>query len=306
MKISVAIITYNRPKDVNECIRSILLCNKKPFEIVIVDDSPDKETSRIFHEIKPELDSSGISSKYVHNEKKLGQTAARNQSIKLCSGDVVAFLDDDAIVSPDWAQAIDDGYSNRNVVGVGGPALLVDGELRPIFPIDGSEENQNKITKFGKIEDGSSKWIPPRPVQTEHFLGANMSFKKSVLLRTGGFDPNYTGNQLREETDLCVGIAKTGKILIYHPGALVLHKQTMQGGCRHTIKKWSYDCGYNNTYFIKKNYAEKYASLQFFALLMEIKKTAYRIIKEKKGIRDSISGCIQYFKGSLDSSIKNK
>ena len=49
MKISVVIPTYNREEHLNNCLESLLLQKKKPFEILIVDNSDDQYVKKIIN-----------------------------------------------------------------------------------------------------------------------------------------------------------------------------------------------------------------------------------------------------------------
>jgi hypothetical protein len=64
---------------------------------------------------------------------------------------------------------------------------------------------------------------PGRPVNVDHLLGANMSFRRSVLDEIGGIRDGYGGTCVREETDLCLRVAHAGYRLVFTPDAVVEH-----------------------------------------------------------------------------------
>jgi len=60
-------------------------------------------------------------------------------------------------------------------------------------------------------------------VEVDHLIGCNMSFRRKALEQVGGFDPNYTLTNLREETDLCVRVKKAGWRIVFTPSIAVVH-----------------------------------------------------------------------------------
>lgn len=155
----------------------------------------------------------------TENSRSQGLSGARNEGLRVATGDVVAFIDDDAAAAPDWLDHLTRSYEFDDVIGVGG-------HVEPWF------------------SDGRPGWFPPefdwvigcshtgmpsftRPVR--NFIGANMSFRRQVLLDLGGFSEalgrvgaNAAGC---EETELCIRVAdwKPDGRLVYVPGARVDH-----------------------------------------------------------------------------------
>ena len=95
----------------------------------------------------------------------------------MATGDVVAFLDDDAAAAPDWLSRLLAPYADPRVLGVGGRVLPRWDRARPRwFPAE--FDWVVGCTYAGHPDEG-----PVRNV-----IGANMSFRRSVLLAAGGFD----------------------------------------------------------------------------------------------------------------------
>ena len=88
-KTSVIIPTYNRPEDLKNCIRSILNQSVKPDEVIVIDDGNLPE----FPLLK-ECKDTGIHCIF-HKKNIPGLTASRNAGVKLSTGDIIFFLDDD-------------------------------------------------------------------------------------------------------------------------------------------------------------------------------------------------------------------
>lgn len=255
MKFTVGIITYGRPKYIEDLLVSLENQTMRPDEIIIVDDSEDSKTAEVVSDYSRKTE---IPVNYIQNPEKSIQGKARNQIVSEAEGDVICFLDDDTYCKEKWLESIKQAYQiNENVIGVGGPALDADQNLNLTYNIDRSDKSQCRINDYGEIFDRSDVWVPPEVKEVDLFRGANMSFRKQVLEEISGFDSNYKGNGYREETDVMVRMGNKGKLL-YHPEARVYHIQSKTGGARMYGRKLYYWKGKNHIQFLKKNFPEKY------------------------------------------------
>jgi GT2 family glycosyltransferase len=208
---SVAVVTYQRPAHVERCLEHLLAQTEAPSEIIVVDSSDDDATARLVRERFPSV-------VYDVCEAGRGSTAtARNIAYQKTSGDVLAFVDDDAFAEPDWLERLLPFYDDPDVGGVGGRQIRKQpGEL---------EEGRDAIGLL--LPDGTMTGNfaadPGHPVEVDHLLGANMSFRRSAIDRIGGIRDGYHGTCIREETDLCLHVAAAGYRLVYTPDAVVEH-----------------------------------------------------------------------------------
>ncbi|MFB6214213.1 MAG: glycosyltransferase family 2 protein [Candidatus Nanohaloarchaea archaeon] len=260
MDFTAGIITYNRPQYVKRLLRSLDGQTVTPDEIVIVDDSDNRQTQEVISEFSDESD---IPVRSFYSQGKTIQGTARNRIIEEAEGDVICFLDDDTVCSDGWLEAIEETYrENPDAAGVGGPALDVNEDLELLHDIERNEESQCTVNRYGEIEDRSDVWVPPRTVEVDLFRGANMSFRKDILEQIGGFDPGYGGNGWREETDVMAALRERGGKLLYNPEARVNHIQADSGGARMYGKEFWYWGARNHTRFLKKHFSERlYLSL---------------------------------------------
>jgi GT2 family glycosyltransferase len=228
MKISVGIVTYNRPETLKLVLDSLRNQTKRPHEVIIVDSSNNKETEKLAKKYR---------TKYMHTKKRLYQPQARNIILKKCKGDVIAFLDDDSVPEKKWLENIEKGYSFENVVGVAGPALNSDNRMRVLENIVRTEKNRNYFTSSGDLLMDTRRWVPQKPVFCSLMLGANMSFLIRPL-REIGFDEFYSRDAaVREETDPQIALVKKGYRFVYMPGALTFHIKAKVGGIRSNPEK---------------------------------------------------------------------
>lgn len=207
---SVVVITYARPEYVRTCLEHLGLLRRAPLEILVVDASPDDRTARLLNEF-PAV-------RLLRNDLGRGtMPESRQIGLAAAAGDVVAFIDDDAYVDPDWLDELLAPYEDESVVGVGG---------RASNGIDGEEsEGLAEIGRFlpnGELT-GNFGADPGRVIAVDHLLGANMSFRRSALEAIGGIRGNYPGTCVCEESDISLRLTAAGGRLVFAPRALVRH-----------------------------------------------------------------------------------
>jgi GT2 family glycosyltransferase len=208
---SVAVITYERPAFVARCLRNLQGQTHPPEEIVVVDSSISRETELLVAEEFP-----GVT--YAACEAGYGAMAtARDISYRMSTGDVLAFVDDDAFAEPDWLERLLPAFDDPTVGAVGGRQIRRQpGELTEGVDAIGRLLDDGTIT-------GNFAADPGRNVEVDHLLGANMAFRRTVLDALGGIRDGYAGTCVREETDLCLRVKQAQYHLIFVPDAVVEH-----------------------------------------------------------------------------------
>ena len=217
---SIIIATYNRAEYLSECLMGLasLITDPADYEIIIIDNKSTDHTKEViknFIEINPALN--------IHYlfEPTQGASLARNRGIQKAIGEILCFLDDDAVPFPDWLENILKGFTDPSIGCVGGPAILdylgkeeppwLHGDLKGLLSGYGLSYDQPTI-----IDE-----IAEYP-----FL-CNMAIRKSVLDEVGLFrtDLGPSGNNLLvgEETELIGRIRQRGWKVLYLPNAVVRH-----------------------------------------------------------------------------------
>lgn len=241
MRTSVIVCTFNRIGWLPKCLESLLAQDPRPDEIIVV-DGPSVDGTR---EMLEEKEREGVL-KLIRQRRLDGISAARNLGLAASTGDIVCFIDDDAIAQPGWLKAIMGGYVDETVGGVGGPVHHMDGRLcmgRNAVSTEGLwfDESRNESL------DGCY------PVM----VGCNMSFRRQPLIDAGGFDPYFKYHQ--DETDACLGVQRLGYSIRYEEGAVV-HHEWCEGSYRQDMLRWyirlRYLWGRNNSYLVRKHFGE--------------------------------------------------
>ncbi len=211
--ISVVVCAYTleRIDRIAAAIESLEGQTVAPHEIVLViDHSPQLEA---------ECKRRWPGAKGLPNREQQGLSGARNTGLAECSGEVVAFLDDDAVAAPDWIERLGAAYAEERVLGAGGTVRPDWSEGRPPwFP-----------PEFDWVVGCTHSGMPRRREAVRNLVGANMSFRREPLVEAGGFrhELGRIGKIPAgcEETDLCIRIGQRhpeGEIL-YDPAAAVDH-----------------------------------------------------------------------------------
>ena len=227
MNIAVGVVTFERPSYLRETIESLIAQTRPADELIIIDDSNDDRTANLVDEYRETVTDVGTDLIYRHRtdspDDGTGMTDARNDVLDYATGDVICYIDDDVFCPEDWLRTYETAYNKfPNAAAIGGPAIRVK-ERGEEINILRTNENQNRLNKYGECITGDSNWVPSEPVQTSHFIGANMSFRATVLETIEGFNPVYKGPAFLEEIDVMARLWKQERELIYHPEPLIYH-----------------------------------------------------------------------------------
>lgn len=214
VNVSVIISTYseNRLKNVLECVESLKRQSMLPYEIILALDQ--KPCLVEFYRAKLSDDARIVVSRGV------GLSNARNAGVKSARGEVIAFIDDDAVANVDWIRNLAENYHNPEVVGVGGYIAPVWEEGCPVwFPAE-----------LNWVVGCSYKGLPEHRATVRNPIGCNMSFRRDVFDAVGYFrtDVGRFGKVLlgSEEPEISFRILMRfpASKIIYEPSAVVYHK----------------------------------------------------------------------------------
>jgi len=186
---------------VRESVPKMLELDWPDFEIIIFPDEADKKHSWP----KTKIIASG----------KVGPAEKRDLALKHSSGEILAFLDDDAYPEKDWLEKAIKHFDDPKVAAVGGPALTPsdDGVLQKVS----GAVFESYIGGAGARE----RYLPiGKSHETEDWPTVNLLVRRDVFEQVGGFDNIFWPG---EDTKLCLDILHAGYKIIYEPEAVVYH-----------------------------------------------------------------------------------
>lgn len=218
MRLSVVICTYDRYDLLSEALAALAAQTMAPddFEILVVDNSPDAKRS------------AAESGKYKkmsnltwHHLDRPGLSNARNFGTGAAKGEIVAFLDDDALAVPGWAKAMVEAFD-----ALGPGIAAVGGRVTPLFRAPRPGWLSDKLlSHLSMVDLGDER----RPIAAgEWVVGANIAYRRDLLAETGGFSTNLgriggLGLLSAEETEVAARLYANGYEIAYDPQAQVEH-----------------------------------------------------------------------------------
>ncbi len=212
--ISVVICTYSleRWDDLTATVESVQKQIVPPLEtIIVVDHNPD-----LFGRALNRLPNVTV----IENNGQKGLSGARNAGVNAAIGELIAFFDDDEVLTPDCLFQLGQRCNEPGVLGAGGRIIP-----RWLAPRPGWFPEE-----FGWVLGYSYLGLPVETEPVRNLIGGSMCFHREVFEQVGGFR-NGIGriNALPlgcEETEFCIRLLQRWPDwkLIYEPQAVVLHR----------------------------------------------------------------------------------
>jgi glycosyltransferase involved in cell wall biosynthesis len=205
--VSLIICTRDRCRQLARCLGSVRLIRcEQPWELIVVDNGSVDETAAVVQEF---IATASIPVAYVF-EPKPGLGNAHNAGIGVASGEILAFTDDDCYPAPDFLSRVWSAFEDPSVGYVTGAIMLHDPTDHPMT----ITESTTPLTFPGRSLLGAGD------VQ-----GANMAFRRRVLLDIGGFDPLFGPGSLfnAEDDDVAGRASAMGWKGQYRPEVIVRH-----------------------------------------------------------------------------------
>jgi len=267
--VSIILPTYNRAELLKLCIESVLKQTFQDWELIISDDGSSDNTTNV-SKMFTSLDSR---IRYNRNTVNQGLPGNRNIAISLARGQLIFFIEDDAILDQNCVKNLVQTYTEMSEkderIGAIGPRL-----------ISGKKGNQTKLKKVWDYVGDTKRETIQTPCYFDKWTGivyrnygldfggvqevmdlhALSIYPKSVYTEVGGYDSkNFKGTYFREEADYYFRIRKNGYKLLFQPKAIVYHNEVEKGGCSN----FSHESTYyyyvlrNHCIFVMKNFGLK-------------------------------------------------
>jgi GT2 family glycosyltransferase len=227
-RISVVVCTHNGARHIQKCLAALEHLDHPNYEVIVVDDGSTDNTAALARRSTIKL---------IQTENR-GLSAARNTGLQAASGEVVAYLDDDAYPDRDWLKHVTLALLNSDYAGVGGPNIPPDGTSR--------------VAECVAHAPGGPAHVLLSDTEAEHIPGCNMAFWRKALLEVGGFDPQF--RTAGDDVDLCWRLQAQGWTLGFSPSAVIFHHR------RESLRAyWKQQVGYGKAEaLLERKWPEKY------------------------------------------------
>lgn len=226
MRISVIINTFNRASYLNITLESLKYQTYDDFEVIVV-NGPSTDTTN------------SILNLYTGYIKKRdcplrNLSASRNIGIQSAQGEVVAFLDDDAVPDQFWLENIASCFEKYHCSVLGGFVFDNTGyKFQSRYILVDRYTNSTELRDFHASQrlfcfPGARQFLTP--------MGCNVAFQRQDLVAAGGFDEQY--DYFLDETDVVVRMMDMGFVTYIDPSIIVYHKFAPSGIRK---EKWPLD-----------------------------------------------------------------
>ena len=251
--VSIVVPTINRKANLRHCLNSLYKLDypSSKFEIIVVDNGSTDGTTEMVHNEFPNIK--------VIIERRKNSCYARNAGWKNACNEIIAYTDDDCIVDPCWLRLLASGFTSAEIVGVGGPLLLLLGPKSIVNKFNG--------TPVGDFEKG------PKEKFTRELITANLAVRYEVF-KKNEFDVSLAFTAL-EDIDFCRRLTSGHRKLLYMPSAKVYHNIDPRRLAMPYILKRAFFSG--------------------ISIYIYERKSNDKIMLIPKFLRATISGCLTFF-----------
>lgn len=294
--ISIVICTADRRISLEKTLIAINNINYSFCEVIVIDASSNSETREMLTVMS---NSFNRNIKFATVAEK-NISVSRNVGIKLASGAIIAFIDDDAIPPPDWIEKLLSTYLlyGDKCAGVGG---AVRDMTRTGYPLQYHRGITNLISNTSPIcLAGVINYNQPQGFWYNGLMGTNSSYRKDLLEKINGYDEFF--DYFLDETDVCLRLIQAG-YQIHHCDVVVDHyPQPSHNRLDQKHLTCWYSLAKNTTYFALKHAFNKipFPVLVIRLSLLLIYRCFLRIIRLKFTHNLSYKMLCKYIQESLN------
>jgi glycosyltransferase involved in cell wall biosynthesis len=205
--ISVIIPTKDRPSALIACLRGLAAQNSLELlsRVVVVDDYSREPYEGLVRRASAEYN---LPVTYISNQGVAGAATARNEGAKYAKGDVLAFLDDDAVPTHSWLKAIAEGMLEHKSAAITGRILPLD--HHHLF--SQARQLRYEIRQCRALA---------RTGPVNFLAGGNAAVWRTDFEQLGGFDPRF---KLMHDRDLVFRMAREKKFCFYIHDLVIRHQ----------------------------------------------------------------------------------
>jgi glycosyltransferase involved in cell wall biosynthesis len=225
MEVSAVVCTRNRPGPVANVVRSLLVGNDDPLELIVVDQSDGPDTERALDEFRAD------SRLRYYRSNARGKGAALNEGIRAAGAPIVVCTDDDCEAPPGWVLGMARALESQPTAVVAFCSVVPVPHDRNAGYVPAFELKKSRLLRsVGAICGGLG-------------IGAGMALRRDFVLSMGGLDENF-GPGARfpsaDEWDISIRALLSGKHVYETAELSIVHDgfRTFQEGRKHARRDW--------------------------------------------------------------------
>jgi glucosyl-dolichyl phosphate glucuronosyltransferase len=240
MKITAILCTYNRSERLAGALDSLaasIVPENIEWEVLVVDNNSTDQTRKVVEGF-----SNGFPAHFRYLfEPRQGKSYALNSGIREARGEILAFVDDDVKVEPEWLHNLTSVLHEGEWTGSGGRILPPSGFSPPRWLALNGPRNLGMVL-CAQFDLGN---LPAELKDAPY--GTNMAFRKETFDRYGGFRTDLgpgPDNEIRnEDTEFGRRVMAAGERLRYVPSAIVYHEVHASRIRKQFFLRWWFDRG---------------------------------------------------------------
>ncbi|WP_199321345.1 glycosyltransferase [Microcoleus sp. FACHB-831] len=245
--VSIAICTADRHIFLKKALNSLEFINYKKIEVIIIDASSTTETSEMLCTLSSQI---SCKFKYFKSEPR-NISYSRNIGIKLASGSIIAFFDDDAIPPGEWIDKLLITYSvyGDKCAAVGGTVRDL---TRPGYPLQFRRGISSVLGETIPIRAAdAANYNQPNGFWYNGLMGTNSSYRKDLLEKINCYDEFF--DYFLDETDVCLRLIQAGYDIHYADVVVDHYPQPSHNRIDQKHLTCWYSIAKNTTYFALKH-----------------------------------------------------
>ena len=174
--LSVIIPTSDRPELLRACLQSLAHQNipSEAYEVIVADDGSSYDVTDL---VENEFATSGLNVRVVCNPK-LGAAFARNAAAAVAGGDILAFLDDDAVVNRYWVANVLKAFQKKGVD-------VITGRILPL------QSGLFSAARQARYDRRRNRALADRNHRATFLAGGNSAIRRALFEQVGGFDTSF-------------------------------------------------------------------------------------------------------------------
>lgn len=207
MKVSVIIPAYNEEKYIKRAITSVFNQSVDADEVLVINNNSTDKTKEIAEKL-------GVK---VIDEENQGMIPTRDRGFNEAKFDIIARIDADVEVNPDWIKRIKYNFAQKKIDAISGPVILTHPKLKmvPESPLPSHLYLESlRLLSKGK----------------RYLQGPNMSLTKDIWAKVKDL-VSHDETKVHEDLDLSLKILKIGGTIGYDK------KLTVKESARRILEK---------------------------------------------------------------------
>jgi O-antigen biosynthesis protein len=201
-KTSVVICAYNGEEWIEECLDGCSRLDYPNYEVILINDGSRDRTLEL---AEPKAARYGF--RIVNQIPPGGLSAARNMAMETATGEIIAFLDQDAFPDEHWLRYLAISFLSTRAAVIGGP------NINPL--------SAGTVADCVDQAPGNTQIVFVEDELADHVPGCNLAVRRSFMKSIGGFDNKYRFGG--DDVNFCWKVVKAGEQLCSSPGAMIWH-----------------------------------------------------------------------------------